>query len=87
MIDDLTVNIPLHNRKREVVGYAIVDAEDASVLSQWRWHMVTAGALNKSHYAVRYAPTEGAQESGCHAPADHGASRVLGWARGGSSES
>ena len=43
--------IPLHNRKKEVVGYAIVSPENYECLNQFKWSKVVKYKNSKNEYA------------------------------------
>ena|SRR5436190_1488974 len=47
MQSDDTVRIPLRARDGSVRAYALIDAADAELVNQWRWHM------NSNGYAAR----------------------------------
>jgi hypothetical protein len=53
--DGLTARIPLRNRHGIVISYALIDAADAPLVSQWRWSL-TRG------YAKRVGWADGRQQ-------------------------
>lgn len=56
MYDGDTARIPLHNSRGDVVAHAIVDADKAEWVSQWRWH------VNRQGYTVRFEIRQGVRE-------------------------
>lgn len=51
-MSDETVQIPLRNRKKEIVGHAIISKEDEERVKKHKWHLIKSKKHNKLYVAT-----------------------------------
>lgn len=53
LVDGDVTRVPLWNREKRVVAYAIIDTVDAAWVTQWRWHLSSGYAARAESYVSR----------------------------------